>query len=99
MRNTFLAQRPVYNWVNNVYSLCVEPGVTWVRLYTTSHLQPITTTTKRAKPLLFTHFIGFFTQGSYTAFFSNFNLLNTRLYTLSTIPINTKTKEKIRKEH
>lgn len=94
MPSTFLVQRPVYNWVNNVYSLCVELGVTWVRLYTTSYFQPTAHTTLRVKTPRFTHFIALFTQASYTAFFCNFNLLNTRLYTLSTVPINTKTKEK-----
>jgi len=87
MRNSF----PVYNWVKNVYSLCVESGKQCVLLFTSPSLHSVQTPDYRVKPSLFTHFLASFTPSSYTAIFSNFNLLYTRLYTLSTVPIITKT--------
>lgn len=87
MRNT----SPVYNWVKNVYSLCVEGGKQCVLLLTPPTLQTTKTYNYRVQPQVFTHFLGSFTPASFTAFFRHFNLLNVRLYTLSTVPITTKT--------
>lgn len=81
---------PVDNWVKNVYSLwfdrvvaCVSPSPS----PTKNHLPP---TTPVHNSHQYTHFLTTFTPASYTAFFTHFNLLYTRLYTLSTVPINTK---------
>ena len=81
---------PVYNWVKNVYSLCVERRVTGARSYTgigTSPTLPIKSSVQAAS---FTHSIPTFTPGMYTAFLTNFNQLITYFYTLSTPPIITK---------
>ena len=78
---------PVYNWVKNVYSLCVNRGATCDFTYTTPTLTHLTGVTMGAQPQSFTHFSTSFTPSLYTAFFSNFNLLMNRLYTLSTAPI------------
>ena len=85
---------PVYNWVKNVYSLCVNRGATCDFTYTTPTLTHLTGATMGAQTQTFTHFSTSFTPSLYTAFFSNFNLLMSHLYTLSTAPIITKTKEK-----
>ncbi len=90
----FSTSLPVYNWVKNVYSLCIEGGVTCVSKFTGSRNSYTTHYTYRVQPTSYTHLSKFFTPALYTAFFRNFNLLNIHLYTLSTAPINTKTKEK-----
>lgn len=85
------ANLPVYNWVKNVYSLCTASGVTCAPIYTSSVNSPALTHQTSVQPNSFTQFVATFTQGSYTAFIHYFNLLNRHLYTLSTVPINTKT--------
>lgn len=88
------ASLPVYNWVKNVYSLCVNRGVSGDSLYTLSYPPYANSPTMWVKPSIFTHFVASFTPTLYTAFFGKFNLLMTHLCTLSTAPTITKTKEK-----
>ena len=85
---------PVYNWVKNVYSLCANSAVNGDFLYTSSTTKAPSTQSVRVQLSIFTHFLASFTPSSYTAFFTQFNLLPIHLYTLSTAPIITKTKEK-----
>lgn len=85
---------PVYNWVKNVYSLCVSRGVSGDSLYTPFAMQTPYAQQIGVQPLTFTHFVASFAPVSYTAFFTQFNLLITHLCTLSTAPTITKTKEK-----
>ena len=85
---------PVYNWVKNVYSVCVSRGVNSGFLYTASPLTYTNTRSMSVQPQTFTHFVTSFAPALPTAFFAQFNLLNTHLYTLSTGPTITKTKEK-----
>ena len=80
----------VYNWVKNVYSLCVERRVTGARSYTDVDASPTLPTKSSVQATSFTHSIPTFTPGVYTAFLTNFNQLITYFYTLSTPPINTK---------
>lgn len=82
---------PVHNWVKNVYSLCVNRGVACDFLYTPSHPTSPKASEMSVKPQTFTHFPTSFTPPLPTAFFTQFNLLITYLYTLSTAPIITKT--------
>lgn len=81
---------PVDNWVKNVYSLCVHRVLACVTSSTPLTKNHLPSTAPVHNSPQFTHFLTIFTPASYTAFFTHFNLLYTRLYTLSTVPINTK---------
>ena len=83
---------PVHNWLKNVYSSWTTPSIKSVRLYTGISTQPTDAQQPYAKALSFTQSMPTFTPASYTAFLTKFNLLFTRLYTLSTPPIITKMK-------
>ncbi len=73
-------------WVKNVYSLCVEGVVTRAYSYT-PHVNTTTqATTPRVKPQVFTSFLNSFIPTLYTAFFPPLPLLDTHLYTISTVP-------------
>lgn len=85
---------PVHNWVKNVYSLCVNRGAPCDFVYTSSTLTPTSPIEIGVQPQTFTHFSTSFTPSLYTGFFAMFNLLMNHLYTLSTAPTITKTKEK-----
>ena len=85
---------PVYNWVKNVYSLCVENGDNRGLLFTPLYMSTLQTTYMRVKPQTSPHFFASFTPQYYTAFFSLLPLLFSQLYPLSTVPTITKTNEK-----
>lgn len=90
MRKT-ITLLPVYNWVKNVYSLCVQRGYKGVYSFTPLPLFLPQTLHTRVKPLIYTHFLASFTPVSYTVFFSKLPLLTYHLFTLSTLPTITKT--------
>jgi len=81
-------------WVKNVHSLCVEGVVTSAYSYTGTLSSSEISSVIRAQPSLITSFLNSFTPYSYTAFFTQFNLLITHLYTVSTAPIIKKNKKK-----
>ncbi len=85
-------------WVKNVYSLCADYGVKCVHIYTGSRLHTTKSYSYSAQPQLYTQLTTIFTPQLYTAFLSQFNLLNNRLYTLSTAPIINEKRLKIRKD-
>lgn len=84
----------VYNWVKNVYSLCIDYGDRCVRVFTPLLASRGTYSEMGVKPQVFTHFLASFTPYSYTGFFRQSPLLISHLFTLSTPPITIKTKEK-----
>ncbi len=79
-------------WVKNVYSLWVKGGALCGYLYTTISPQYTRKAVMGVKPQSYTHLTTSFTPSFFTVFFTNFNLLISYLYTLSTAPI-IKTKE------
>lgn len=83
---------PVQNWLKNVYSSWTAPSIKSVRLYTGDYTLLTNTQRTYVKVHSFTQSVPTFTPASYTAFLVKFNLLFTRLYTLSTPPIITKMK-------
>lgn len=85
---------PVYNWVKNVYSLCVEYGYSRGLLYTVFYMQPPVQVFSSVQPSVSPHLLASFTPGSYTAFLLHIPLLYSHLYPLSTVPTITKTNEK-----
>lgn len=85
-------------WVKNVYSLCVEGVETRAQSYTGTVLSPAFVTNTGVKPSRFTQLMDSYPLIEYTAYFRHFNLLLSRLYTVSTVPTITEDKEKIRKD-
>ena len=81
-------------WVKNVYSLCTQGVITSAQSYTPLGQLPHNSQVVRVQPQVIPLFLNSFTPYSYTAFFSQFNLLITHLYTVSTAPIIKKKKEK-----
>ena len=88
---------PSLPWVKNVHSLWVEH----VKLYTTDRVLYTATQTTIAiyqlilvKVQSLTQVLDSFAPSMYTSFIAHFNLLTGHLYTLSTAPTNSKTKEK-----
>lgn len=89
MRNTL-----VYNWVKNVYSLCVEGRVNRAQIYTLPYTHFSALPTTRVKPSFFTKYSSGFTPHLYTLFLPKLPLIHSHLYTVSTAPIITRTKKK-----
>ena len=81
-------------WVKNVYSLGTDGVVTRAQSSTVTRTSLPKVTTERVKPQTFTHFFSTFTPPLYTRIVRSLSLLFTHLYTVSTAPTITKTKEK-----
>lgn len=81
-------------WVKNVYSLLILGGITRGHLPTTSVIGGQFTTNPVHNTPTLPRFIPAFPQGLSTPKINNLYLLISRLYPLSTPPINTKTKGK-----
>ena len=79
-------------WVKNVYSLWASSGSTCAQSYTGLYSLNDKRHTVGVQPHLYTQLTTSFAPSLFTVFFVKFNLLITRLYTLSTAPI-IKTKE------
>lgn len=94
MRNIatrFASTLPVYNWVKNVYSLCILGGNKGVYTFTTPSLIVNNSQYLGVKPHFYTQVLASFTPTLYTRFSAFLPLLKVQLFTLSTPPIITKT--------
>lgn len=90
MLNSFTSL-PVYNWVKNVYSLCIHHRDNRVNLYTALYPTIVIPQGMGVKLPLFTQVLASFTPQLYTRFFEILPLLIVQLFTLSTPPIISKT--------
>ena len=84
----------IFAWVKNVYSLLILGGITRGHLPTTSVIGGQFTTNPVHNTPTLPRFIPAFPQSLSTPKISYLSLLISRLYPLSTPPINTKTKGK-----
>ena len=81
-------------WVKNVYSMGIVGGKSQGNLYTDTYQFTHFMYKVVVKSSTFHHFINTKAPYLFTRYFKKFNLLIPHLYTLSTAPTITKTKEK-----
>ncbi len=90
MLNLF-SSLPVYNWLKNVYSLCISYSNGRVNTSTPAYPTQASYRSMGVQLPFYTQVLASFTPSLYTRFFENLPLLNVQLFTLSTPPIISKT--------